>query len=168
MPSLFPGPQHKGSREQGLGQEVGVKAPCPPALWGGVAAAVPLGLNIVLSVMGPQCDAASLASPCLLVHSFIQCSLTDRRSGPGPCSDVSQPSFTPVGLPGQGRGGSHWTMRHERFWRPGAASHHSQVTMEGSWHESSFKKLKLLFPSFPSFYFLPDLNFCSFSCCLIH
>lgn len=36
-------------------------------------------------------------------------------------------------------------MRRERFWRPGAASHHSQVTMEDSWHESSFKKLFISF-----------------------
>ena len=111
MPSLFPGPQHKGSREQGLGQEVGVKAPCPPALWGGVAAAVPLGLNIVLSVMGPQCDAASLASPCLLVHSFIQCSLTDQPLWAWPLLGHESAQLYSCGAPRPGSG--RFSLDHE-------------------------------------------------------
>lgn len=63
----------------------------PLVLWGWGNSCCPLGLNIVLLVMGPQCGTATLASPFLsLVHSSIQ------HSEPSHCWEhESVPSFSP-------------------------------------------------------------------------
>lgn len=76
-----------------LGAGFGAGSPCPLVLWGWGGSCCPLGLNIVPSVMGLQCSAASLASPFpLLIHSFIQ------HSGPSPCWGMSQPPAFPLRL----------------------------------------------------------------------
>lgn len=79
-----------GSQSEALTSQ-SYKFPGPLVLWGWGNSCCPLGLNIVLLVMGPQCGTATLASPFLsLVHSFIQ------HSGPSHCWEhESAPSFSP-------------------------------------------------------------------------
>lgn len=76
MPSLFLGPQHKNSWEQGLGQEVGVKAPCPPALWGWGGSRCPFGVKYSPVGYGTAVWCSQPSFPLLFVGSFIHSALT--------------------------------------------------------------------------------------------
>lgn len=74
-----------------------------PTLWGWGNSCCPLGLNIVLSVMRPQCGAATLASlfVCWFIHSSSS-HLLNSHSGPSPCwGHESTPSSYPAELPSQ-------------------------------------------------------------------